>query len=316
MERGEAVRCRLDQPEIQRRFPFLAELGAAGMTEYLAMPLTFSTGGQNVITFATNRAGGFTQAHVARLTDLLPPLRAVLEIHATRAITANLLDAYVGRQAARRVLQGHIRRGAGERIDAVILVTDIRNFTRLSDQLPGEAVIDLLNEFYESFVEPIHAHGGEVLKFLGDGLIAIFSIARCGGPGSASKCAVEVVRSAFASLDGLNSRRASSGASPIAAGVALHAGEVIYGNVGAPDRLDFTAIGPAVNHATRLETLTKVTGHKLLTSARFAQMYPGRLVYVGPFALRGLQEPQKVFALPVDDSGATCKASMTPSDDR
>jgi len=315
MEHGEPVRYRLNQSGIGYQFPLLAELSANGATDYLALPLTFSTGRHNVITFATKRTKGFTQAHIARLTSILPPLRAVLEIHATREIAANLLDTYVGRQAARRVLEGQIRRGSGERIDAVILVADMRNFTRLSDQLAGEAVIDLLNEFFEHFVEPIHAHGGEVLKFLGDGLIAIFSIATCGGPGPASECAIEVVRSALASLDNLNTRRAKRGEAPIGVGVALHAGQVIYGNVGAPDRLDFTAIGPAVNLTTRLESLTKVTGRNLLTSEHFAQIYSGRLVSVGSFTLRGLDEPQEVFALPEGETDANAKANSTCSID-
>lgn len=298
VEHGEPVRYRLDKPGIGHQIPLLVELSADGVTGYLALPLTFSTGRHSVITFATKRAKGFTRAHVTRLTSILPPLRAVLEIHATREIAANLLNIYVGRQAASRVLEGQIRRGSGERIDAVILVADMRNFTRLSNQLAGEAMIELLNEFFEHFVEPIHSHGGEVLKFLGDGLIAIFSIATCGGQGPASECALEVARSALVSLDNLNTRRAERGDAPIGVGVALHAGQVIYGNVGAADRLDFTAIGPAVNLTTRLESLTKITGRKLLASEYFSQIYPGHLISVGSFTLPGLDEPQEVFALP------------------
>ncbi len=297
LEHGRPARYRFNQSRIRRLSPLLKELRADGVTDYLVLPLTFSNGRHNAVTFATKTPGGFAGTQVARLTRLLPALRAVLETFATREITANLLDAYIGRQAARRVLEGQIRRGTGESIDAIILVADMRNFTRLSDQLPGAAVIALLNEFFENLVRPIHAYGGEVLKFLGDGLIAIFSIATCGGEGHASECAVEVARSALASLDGVNARRARQGESPIAMGVALHSGKVFYGNVGASDRLDFTAVGPAVNLAARLETMTKVTGYSLLTSERFARIYPGRLIPVGSFELRGLSKPEKVFSI-------------------
>ena len=295
MERGETARFR-PQAAAGHPFAILEELAAAGFTDYLVLPVTFTTGAHHAISFATDHPAGFSDSDERALHDLLAPLQAILEIHTTREIAINILDTYIGRQAGRQVLEGAIQRGNGERIEAVILAADLRNFTRLSNELPGETIIALLNDVFERLIGPIREHGGEVLKFLGDGLLAIFSIEACGDPKRACACAIEAALAGLAALEVLNTRRVATGEEPLTLGIALHLGTVFYGNVGATDRLDFTAIGPAVNLASRLEGLTKRLSCNIVMSKQFLEAYGGALVPLGLHALAGIRDPVEVFA--------------------
>ena len=297
MEHGRVVRRRLGDAE-SAEFPVLAELRGRGGTDYLAMPLTFSTGRRQCLTFATDRSGGFSDHDIARLTELASPLALVLELHATKRMTRDLLGIYLGREAGVRVLDGAIRRGVAERIDAAILVADVRGFSALSQTLGGERTIALLDDIFAAIIGPIEARGGEVLKLLGDGLLAVFPFAGCRGLESPPPCALSAAQGALAAIDELNAVRRRTGDPLIGIGIALHVGEVLFGNIGAPDRLDFTAIGPAVNLVSHLEALNKKLGSRLVASPDFAKLCGEELVSFGRHVLPDAPGGLEVFGIP------------------
>lgn len=291
MEGGRVVRRRLGEAET-REFPVLGELRSRGGTDYIAMPVTFSNGHHQCLTFATERSGGFSDDHVAQLMKLAPLLALVLELHATKRMARDLLQIYLGRDAGGRVLDG-----AAERIEAAILVADMRGFSALSRTLTGEQTIALLNEFFAAIVEPIQGRGGEVLKFIGDGLIAVFPLDTSRTPGLATERALDAARAALVAVDAVNEQRGKSGLPPIGIGIALHMGEVLFGNIGAPDRLDFTAIGSAVNFASHLKALNKRLGTRLVASDSFATCCRATLAALGRHTLPDSAESFEVFGL-------------------
>ena len=271
---------------------------ADGGTDYLAVPIVFSNGEVHVGTWATRSRGGFTDQHLAALAAITAPLARVTEIYALRRTATNLLDTYLGREAGARILAGSIRRGFTETISAAIWLSDMRGFTALADRMPATALIELLNRYFDCQVPPILRHGGEVLKFMGDGLLAIFPLASGGD-------APAVCRAALAAAAELRDAIAALTDWPSAVprhGVALHVGELLYGNIGAANRLDFTCIGPAVNLAARLEELAGELKRTTVLSAEFARHCGAEGVALGEFALSGFREPQPVFGL-ADETG-------------
>jgi len=291
---AQPIRLRIEAPDCPQDYPVVEELRAEGVSDYLLQPLPFTTGEVDAISWTTTRPGGFDDADLAALDAVRRPLARLVEIYTLRHTAINLLDTYVGRHAGERILQGRIRRGDIERIEAVIMLTDLRDFTALSDQLPGDRVIALLNSYFDCVVPPIEAHGAEVLKFIGDGLLAIFAVT--GDVGAACRAALAVSEETRAGIAAANAERQSVGEPLLRHGMALHVGDVLYGNIGSAKRLDFTTIGPAVNLTARLETLARDLGRDLLVSARFAAHSPKTLVSLGTFQLRGIRAPQEVFA--------------------
>src|SRR5580704_10036144 len=290
------LRLRLDGPEA-RAFPQLDNLRAEGGTDYLAFPLEFSNGEVHVGTWATRHRGGFTDPQCAALEALNAPLARVTESYALRRTAINLLDTYVGKDAGARILAGQIRRGFSETIRAAIWLSDMRGFTSLTDRLPAATAIELLNRYFDCQVPAILGHGGEVLKFMGDGLLAIFPLATEAEPQSvcdAALAAAAEVRTAISSLRDWPTLAEATGPRY---GLALHIGELLYGNIGAANRLDFTCIGPAVNLASRLEALTGRLGRTTLFSAQFAQYCGAGTVPLGEFSLAGIRAPQPVYGL-------------------
>jgi adenylate cyclase len=296
VERGIPARYRIERDVSGH--PLLRKIRKAGGTDYLALPLNRTFRRFPVVTWSTDRAGGFTEADAAALEDVNPALAAIVEVRAVRRISANLLDTYLGPQAGRRILAGNVVRTEGEQLRAVIMMTDMRNFTGLSDRLPGDAVIALLDDYFEAIVLPIEARRGEVLKFMGDGVLAIFPAEDDEDFAPASLRALKAATEALDRLAQVNQTRREAGLAEMRTGIGLHLGEVIYGNVGALDRLDFTAIGPAVNLASRIEGLTKRLSRPLLTSRAFAEICPQPLVSLGFQPVRGLPQPAEVFGLP------------------
>jgi adenylate cyclase len=282
----------------------LKELQEQGATDYLVLPLTFSSGHHQAITFTTDRKGGFGENEIAQLVQLAPVLALIFEVHATRSAMATLLKTYVGQKAGEQVLDGRVRRGSGEQIEAVILVTDLRGFTALSDRMPSDQVLQLLDAVFDLIVTCIQAEGGEVLKFLGDGLLAILSVEACGGQSRATECALKVADAILAGLGELNASRSKQDLEPVSLGIGLHLGKIFFGNVGAEDRLDFTAIGPAVNLAFRLEGLTKRLGSPIIVSAEFAAICPAAMRQVGRHALDRSGTRKPVFVPVGNDSTA------------
>jgi adenylate cyclase len=288
---GGPIRRRLADPDRALDFPVLAELRAEGVTDYLASPLLFTDGAIHAVTCTTREPGGFTDTQIAALEAIMTPLARVAEIRALRRTASVLLDTYVGHDAGERILAGHIRRGDIEEIHAAIWLSDMRGFTALADRQPPRVLIDLLNRYFDCQVPVILDRGAEVLKFMGDGLLAIFTIA--GDEAEVCKRALAAARQAQTNVAEL-SRTAMPG---LRFGLALHIGDVLYGNIGSGNRLDFTCIGPAVNFAARIEKLAGELGRGILASGEFAQHCPHEFTALGEFTLPGFSAAQRVFGL-------------------
>ncbi len=292
------VRRRLADRSCPRDFPILADLDEAGMTDYLALPLPFSDGARYTVSFATRAEGGFTDAQLQRLSALAPTLALVVEVFSVRGISRNLMHTYLGRKTGERVLNGAIQRGSIEGMEAAIWYSDLRDFTALADRLPAAELLELLNDHFEHVVSAVHDQGGEVLKFMGDGTLAIFPIADFADAEAACCAAICAAGAALKRTEGHNNERNQNGQPTIEFGIALHLGWVDYGNVGAPDRLDFTVIGPAVNRAARIAGECRRLIKPVLTSAAFADAVPRRLAEIGTHRLKGVAEPQALHTLP------------------
>ncbi len=292
----DALRRRLDQENTPLDFPILKELKADGATDYVAMALHFSTGQINYISWATDRPGGFSTRELCFLSALIPLIALRLEIMSAYRLADNLLTTYLGSAAARRVLNGTIRRGEGERLKTALFYCDLRGFTKIADTTDADDLITLLDAYFDCIVDPVTDEGGEVLKFIGDAVLAIFPYHE---DESAACCkAMSAALQALHNLTLLNERRRAEGNEPIRAGVGLHVGEIIFGNIGGARRLDFTAIGRAVNEVVRVEELCAELGHPLLTTERFACANCGhKLRPIGVHNLRGILRGAELFAL-------------------
>ena len=294
---GTAFRRRLTDLDEEDDHQLLFELQSEGGTDYLALPLVFSDGLTSTMIVVSNSETGFSDSDVSNFTELVEFIAPVFEVFATRRIAGALLDTYVGRRTGERVLSGQIKRGDGEIIHAAIWFSDLRDFTPLTETLKPQDLIALLNSYFESVTAAVTARGGEVLRFIGDAMLIVFPVGESSSLEDACSAAVDAVTDAFDSLATLNFRRARSNLPTINFGVGLHVGEVIYGNVGAPDRLDFTVMGPAVNRTARLESLTKEAGCSLLMSSDFARAIAQDTVSRGFHTVKGLAEPLEVFTL-------------------
>lgn len=277
-----------------RKHAIYGEMRAAGLTDYVAWPLYHTLGKQHVVTFATDRPGGFEPAYIAALKKLLPVLALVSEIRIKNRLARTLLETYVGSHAGELILAGATRRGTGTTVRAAIMICDLRDFTKISDNWPRDDVIDLLNDYFDAMSEPIARHGGEILKFIGDGLLAIFPLQ------APDACAnlLRAVTEARQAMAALNERNNGTGRAPLNYGIGVHVGDVMYGNIGSTSRLDFTVIGPAVNMASRLEALTKLLGRTVLLSRDFAELVEPKfeLEHVGKHEVRGFSDPIELFA--------------------
>jgi adenylate cyclase len=295
---GQSLRRHLAKDDCPNDFPVLDELRAEGATDYVAVPLVFTDNSIHVATWATRQPGGFTPKQFAELETLIRPLTRVAEIRALLRTATNLLNTYVGRQAGERILAGEIRRGHVEAIRAAIWLSDMRGFTALSERLPPQELVDLLNRYFDCQVPPILEHGGEVLKFIGDGLLAIFPLAGDGNDASeVCRRALACAREAKALIDALDAPACGDNEQPIRFGLALHVGHVLYGNIGGGNRLDFTCIGPAVNLAARLEKVAAQLGQSIVGSADFAAHLPEHFTRRGECTVAGFSTPQTVFGL-------------------
>jgi adenylate cyclase len=270
------------------------EMRAMGLTDYVAWPLYHTLGKRHVVTFATDRPGGFDDAHIAGLNKLLPVLALVSEVRVKNRLARTLLETYVGSHAGELILAGATRRGTGTTVRAAIMICDLRDFTRISDNWPRDDVIDLLNGYFDAMSEPIARHGGEILKFIGDGLLAIFPLSE---PRACANL-LHAVTEAREAMMALNETNVKAGWAPLNYGIGVHVGDVMYGNIGSSTRLDFTVIGPAVNMASRLETLTKQVGKPVLLSHAFADLVKDEfeLERVGEYPVRGFNDPIELFA--------------------
>ena len=285
-------------------FSSVAQARDEGMTDYLALIRRFAAEG--VIgemdcvysSWATDAADGFSDGAVLALQRLAPFLKLAVKSAALARMAETLAQTYLGRDAGRRVMSGRIVRGVAEKIGAVLWYSDLHGYTEISDNSPPEQIIPLLNDYAEAVVSAVHANGGDVLKLVGDGTLAIF-------PADIREeaCFAALAAAMRARKDGatLNRKRAASGLPTAELYLALHVGDVFYGNIGSKDRLDFTVIGPAVNEVSRILTMSRSVEQDVLLSSSFATALGSdmrrRLVSIGRYALRGVAQPQELFTL-------------------
>ena len=293
-ETDRPFRRRLDRPSPD--LPMLEELRADGATDYVIFPLPFLDKRRTAfMSFATRSPGGFGLSELAEMEMAAALISPYAERSVLRRIAIDLLETYVGRRTGKRIYGGHIERGKIETIGAAIFMADIRGFTTLSEGETQESVITVLDDWFECLADATEAEGGEILKFMGDGLLAIFPV-----DGSVDEACQRAFRAALAALESLaalNARRSAEGKLELAGGFGLHLGDVAYGNVGGRRRLDFTVIGPAVNFASRLERLTRELDVPLLMSEAFARAAGQAHASLGHHPIRGLDRTEQVFAL-------------------
>ncbi len=299
------LRRRIETSPEERDFPILEEFHEQGATDYFAQLFVYGEAGDRsqgtgiAYSFTTDREGGFSDDDTTLVQATLPALSLAMKAHAGQVIASGLLGAYLGGDAGRRVHAGSIIRGSVDNLRAVIWYADIRGFTPLSDSEPGAVVVELLNDVFEVLTASLRERGGQVLKFIGDAMLAIFPFEDADRAGTCRR-ALDAATEAMRNIDALNATRASAGAPVASVDLALHLGEALYGNVGATDRLDFTVIGPAINEATRIEALCQPLDRAVLASAEFVAGMTGaddRLISLGRHALRGVKEPKEIFAL-------------------
>jgi adenylate cyclase len=295
----EEIRQDLRVYNASRPYRLFDELRNEGLTDYVAWPLQHTLQKRHMVTFASAAPEGFTDAHIAVLRGLVPLLAVVSEVRIKNALARTLLQTYVGPHASEEILAGATTRGSGVTLSAAVVIFDIRGFTAITNAWPRDDVIGLLNSYFDAIADPIDRNGGEILKFMGDGLLAVFPLERERALKSTFKAVVE----AHAAMSDLNNLNAALGRPSVECGIGVHVGDVMYGNIGSKRRLDFTVIGPAVNIASRLEALTKTVHHPVLFSEDFVVM--GQLeAFVEPlggYELKGLNEPMNVFALKRND---------------
>ena len=290
---GGPVRCDLTTPPQAGEFAILAELRRDGYTDYIVYALPFADGSFKALSLASKRNGGFAGEDVSLFEAMLPALAFNLEVQALRRTARTLLDTYVGQQSGGRVLDGQITRGSGETIRAVIWLCDLRGFTNLSETLPRDVLIDLLNAYFGPMCDAVASHGGEVLKFIGDAMLAIFPIEADANATCAR--ALVAAKHAEGALAQENERREKEGLPRIEYGLALHVGDVIYGNIGSDTRLDFTVIGPAVNLTARIESMTRQLERQILLSSDFVELGRVAASSLGSFSLKGVAADQEIF---------------------
>jgi adenylate cyclase len=304
LQTGDSLLRRRVDSVTMREFSMLADMHAAGMTDYVAMITRFAADGiigeMDAVysSWMTRTPEGFQDSEIAALKRIVPYLALAIKAVSLARMTGTLMNTYLGRDAGRRVLGGRIMRGIAEQIDAVVWFSDLRGFTRITDTAPQQ-VIPLLNDYSDAIVSAIHEHGGDVLKLIGDGTLAIFTAEDRMHACSAALAAAIAARRGVGEL---KQRRAAAGKPVTDMYLGLHVGEVFYGNVGSRERLDFTVIGPAVNEASRIAAMCRSLDQPVLMSAAFARVgdIKRRLVSVGRYALRGVAHPQELFTLDPD----------------
>jgi adenylate cyclase len=296
------IRRRLEGPDAQMDFPILTEMRDLGATDYAIFALNFGAIVRSSMSITTDQPGGFSDTQLAAFEAIVPIMAMIVEKLETRRLAGALLEVYLGKDPGRRVLAGAIQRGEGVTIAAAVWYCDLRDFTRLSNKMPRDEVIALLNDYFDAVARPVHANGGEILKFIGDAVLAIFPMLDDLDRDQQCRVALTAAMEALEAISELNELRASAGKKPLKIGIGLHAGSVTYGNIGVVShdlaRLDFTVIGPAVNLAARIGDLCRPLDEVLLASRAFASPCGSTLVPLGKYDLRGFDQPEEVFGLP------------------
>ncbi len=293
-EGAEALRQRLELPLPADSFSIYEDLRAQGFTDYAALPLPFSNGQRIASSWSTKRPGGWRTDELLEINRLRPFLAMAAEIRVVRRMGRNIAETYLGRRPGTQVLDGRIRRGDTETIDAALIYIDMRGFTSFTERTASTRVIDRLNRFFDAFGAAIEAHDGEILKFIGDGILAIFPVER--GPEDAATRAFDTAVDGFHRLAELNAEIRQTGDEEIGCGLGLHLGPVAYGNIGTASRLDFTVIGPAVNLASRLQQLARDLSEPFVLSEAAARASGRPTRALGRHGVRGVPTAIEVFA--------------------
>jgi adenylate cyclase len=291
------VRRRLTDIVTDATSPFLRDMRDDAVTDYIAMPVVFTDDSVHAVSWSTRQPGGFTDDQVAALRSVVVPLARLIEIMVLYRTAIMLLETYVGSRAGERILAGQIRRGHTETMQAAIWLSDLRGFTPLSDRLPPETVVDVLNRYFDCQVGPILRHGGEVLKFMGDGLLAVFPIADGGDTAQICSRVLDAAHESRALVEALRYAVGDHAIESFRFGLALHVGRVLYGNIGGGDRLDFTCIGPAVNLAARLEKIAGRLNRTVVASGEFAHAFQDGWTDLGEFPIAGFSKVERVYGL-------------------
>jgi adenylate cyclase len=290
------IRRRLEGENPLLDYGIIKQLHNEGMTDYAAMPMTFSDGQINALTMSTSKAGGFSTAELGRVHEILPVLSRFYEVHAARSMSNSLLQTYLGRHTGEKVMKGLIKRGDSEELHAVIWFCDLRQSTPLAESMPREEFLELLNHFFECMVKPVVEYGGEVLRFIGDAVLAVFPLLD-GDSIYQRACddALSAATEAEKRMKTYNAEREAAGLQTLDFGIGLHLGRLTYGNIGIPERLEFTVIGAAANEAARIEALTKEIDYSVVVSSAFADRCSSPLTPVGEFELRGVRKKQTIY---------------------
>ena len=275
------------------------ELANEGYVDYYAMPVTFNSGLNSAFIVATKATAGFSECDINNFRLVRDFIAPTLEVFSLRHLSSSLMDTYLGKRTGKKVLSGMIKRGDANTIHAALWFSDLRDFTEITETLPPKESLKLLNDYFEFVAAAVTAYGGEILRFIGDAMLVVFPIDSHVSPQSACRAALDAAHDVQLSLAALNHIRRRHGEPEIHFGVGLNVGEVIYGNVGAPERLDFTVMGPAVNRTARLESLTKNLGENILVSKEFCDQVDYAMRPMGDHAMKGIAAHQTVFA-PVD----------------
>ncbi|NCF26410.1 MAG: adenylate/guanylate cyclase domain-containing protein [Gammaproteobacteria bacterium] len=297
------LRRRLKGEEALLDFPVCRELRDQGGSDYVAWMIPFARDDDpgphldGVIgSWATDRPSGFSDGEIRSLVRIQRRLVVSLKVQIKQQIAHTVLATYLGRDAGRQVLDGQIKRGDGEMVHAIIWYSDMRDSTRLADSMAAEEFLQTLNSYFECTAGAVLANGGEVLRFIGDAVLAIFPI-RDHDPQSACELAMAAAGDAASRLQALNEERAGHDLEALDYGLGLHVGDVMFGNIGVQERLEFSVIGPAANEVARIESLTKTLGHRALASVEFARCMPRRFESAGKHTLKGVGAPLEVVIL-------------------
>ncbi|MEC9466461.1 MAG: adenylate/guanylate cyclase domain-containing protein, partial [Myxococcota bacterium] len=280
-------------------YPVVSELRAAGGTDYGVFPLPGGSGRVNVWSVMTTKPGGFSEEDWHALQNVTLYLSLVVDYFAVQWLAGVLMQVYLGRRTGQRVLDGQVKRGDGQRIQAALWYCDMREFTKISTQLSSEELIVLLNQYFGYMGDSVRSHQGEILKFIGDAMLAIFPVDESqGGLKTACHQCLSASKHALASLAEWSGSRQHAGLDAIRSGIGLDVGEVVYGNIGTPGRLDFTVIGTAVNRVSRVEAMCSKLGESLLATGDFTALLDAPCESLGNFDLKGISAPVEIFRYP------------------
>lgn len=295
VEQKRPFRLRVAPDFVEGEHSLVRDLRMGGIVDYVACPMFYANGWVGVLTLSTVRARGFTDADLARFEALARLLTPFMEIFAIRRGVLGILDTFVGPRIAERIYTGQVKRGDGDRIDAAFWYSDLRGFTQLSETLPTADLLHLLNDYFEFCAAAAASRGGEILQFIGDAILIVFEVGADGDRAAVCEAALDAAVDAFDSIAVVNHRRHRAGQAEIRFGLGLHVGTVTHANVGAPDRLAFNVVGPAVNMTARIQGMTKEIGVPLLVSGEFAGLVRRPLKSVGRHDLRGVAREQELF---------------------